>query len=449
MISKFQQHIAHHSLCSKGDKILAAVSGGVDSVVMLDLLVQNGYRPAIAHCNFHLRGEESNGDEAFVRKLAVKYALPIYVKQCPAADYAKEKNISIEMAARDLRYAWFEELMNEHHFPKLVIGHNRDDDAETFFINLFRHSGLHGLKGIPVERDQIIRPLLFASRDEILAYARQHKLSFREDSTNATDDYLRNRIRHHLLPFMEENFPGSRDGLAGSLEKLKESNSMFELLLDEKKKQILETTPNGFRISGRLMLSFPETNLLLYYLLRDFGFNRSQTDQISTSFHNRQNGQLFNSETHRLLSDRDYLFIEPISSSQTQIRPVEIKSATINSPVQLQTRLIPNDSNFTLEKTRNNAYFDADKLTEPLFLRKWKKGDRFEPFGMQGSKLISDFFIDEKLSRFEKENIWLLVSGDTILWVVGHRTSKYFSITADTKTVFMLSFKHVKHEDRL
>ena len=441
MIQKFRQHITRHHLCSKNDKILAAVSGGVDSVVMLDLLVQSGFKPAVAHCNFHLRGDESDGDEAFVRQLAKKYGLPVFVHQCHAAGFAKEHHISIEMAARDLRYTWFEKLMYEHHFQKLAIGHNRDDDAETFFINLFRSSGLHGLKGIPVERNHIIRPILFASRDEILQYANNQKLNFREDSTNATDDYLRNRIRHHLMPFMEDNFPGSRDGLAGSLEKLKENDALFELLLKEKKEQIFESSGNGYRIPKKMLRGFPKTNILLYYLLRDFGFNRSQTDQINTSINNNQNGQIFNSGTYRLLSDRDCLFIEPVSTNQSKTWPVELKSAEIKTPVNLQTRLLPNDSTFVLKRAKNIAYFDADKLTEPLVLRKWKKGDRFEPFGMRGSKLLSDFFIDEKFSRFEKENTWLLVSGNTILWVVGHRATRHFSITPQTRTVFMVHLK--------
>lgn len=240
---------------------------------------------------------------------------------------------------------------------------------------------------------------------------------------------------------MEDHFPGSRDGLAGSLEKLKENDALFELLLKEKKEQIFESSGNGYRILKKILNAFPETNILLYYLLRDFGFNRSQTDQINTSINNNQNGQIFNSGTYRLLSDRDCLFIEPVSTNQSKTWPVELKSAEIKTPVQLQIRLLPNDSNFVLKKAKNIAYFDADKLTEPLVLRKWKKGDRFEPFGMRGSKLLSDFFIDEKFSRFEKENTWLLVSGNTILWVVGHRATRHFSITPQTRTVFMVHLK--------
>ena len=406
---------------------------------MLDLLVQSGYQPAIAHCNFHLRGKESNGDEIFVRELAEKYALSLFVKQCPTTDYANEKHISIEMAARELRYAWFNEILETHQFQKLAIGHNCDDDTETFFINLFRHSGLHGLKGIPVKRDRIIRPLLFASRDEILAYARQHKLSFREDSTNATDDYLRNRIRHHLLPFMENNFPGSRYALTGTLEKLKESDKLFELLLAEKKQQIIEVAGKGYSISIVKLNTYAQKSVMLFYLLRDFGFNRSQAAQLSNAINNGHSGQIFYSRSHRLLSDREKLFIEPISSSEKQEWPIEIKSAMLDKPFPLQVRIIKKDSNFALEKTRNKAYFDADIISRPLYLRKWKKGDRFEPFGMQGSKLVSDYFIDEKFSRFEKENTWLLVSGDTILWIVGHRASKYYSIGAKTINILEIT----------
>ena len=442
VVSKFQQHIARHKLCNKSDKILVAVSGGVDSIVMLDLLVQSGYHPAIAHCNFHLRGKESDGDEIFVRELAGRYALPLFVKQCPATEYANKKHISIEMAARDLRYTWFEELLNEHHFQKLAIGHNCDDDAETFFINLFRRSGLHGLKGIPVKRDRIIRPLLFASRQEILQYANDHHLHFREDSTNATDDYLRNRIRHHLLPFMETRFPGSRSSLAWSIEKLKDSDLLLKKLLEEKKQQLIESTSTGFRFSKKDILSFSESGLLLFYILQDYGFNRTQTDQINTSLHKLQTGQLFQSETHRLIIDRKYCFIESQGKNQQEQWPVEIKTATLNYPLKIKTELVANNKEFVLEKHKNIACFDADKISEPLYLRKWKQGDRFEPFGMRGSKLLSDYFIDEKFSRFEKENAWLLVSGNTILWIVGHRRSKYFNIGTKTKKILVFHLQH-------
>lgn len=441
MVSKFQQHIVRHKLCNKSDKILVAVSGGVDSVVMLDLLVQNDYQPAIAHCNFHLRGKESDDDEAFVRELAEKYALPIYVKQCPATEYANNKHVSIEMAARDLRYAWFHTLIKNHHFQKLAIGHNRDDDAETFFINLFRHSGLHGLKGIPVERDQIIRPLLFASREEILAYAQQNKLSFREDSSNATDNYLRNRIRHHLLPFLETHFPGSRNALSGTIDKLKESDTLFEMLLAEKKQQLIETAGKGWRISKEKLNTYPQKSVLLFYLLHYFGFKRSQTEQIVRALNEAQSGQIYFSESYRLLLDREVMIIEPHSAHHDQVYPLEIRTIDYNTPLPLQLRLIQKDDHFKLEKARNKAYFDADKIFEPLYLRKWKKGDRFAPFGMRGSKLLSDYFIDEKFSRFEKENTWLLVSGDTILWIVGHRASRFYSIGHETKNVLEMTLK--------
>ena len=441
MIQKFRQHITRHHLCSKNDKILAAVSGGVDSVVMLHLLVQSGFKPAVAHCNFHLRGDESDGDEVFVRQLAEKYNLPLFVKQCPASDFAEEKHISIEMAARDLRYAWFEKLMNEHHFQKLAIGHNRDDDAETFFINLFRCSGLHGLKGIPVKRDRIIRPLLFASRDEILQYANNQKLKFREDSTNATDDYLRNRIRHHMMPFMEDHFPGSRTALSETMDKLKDTDKLFELLVAEKKRDLVETRGNRFQISKEKLNAYPQIQVLLYYLLRDFGFNRSQIAQISQAMNEDQCGQMYFSGSYRLLSDRESLIIYPLTTTNKINWPVEIKSGLLTKPLPLEIKLIKKHPNFILEKNPGKAYFDLDKIQTPLFIRKWEKGDRFDPFGMKGSKLVSDFFIDKKINRFEKENIWLLVSGDTILWIIGYRTSRHYSLTTHTKNILEITLR--------
>jgi len=413
---------------------------------MLDLFVRSGYSLAIAHCNFQLRGQESDGDEAFVRQLAEKYQLPLFVKCCPAADYAKEQHISIEMAARDLRYAWFDHLMKSQSFQKLAIGHNRDDDAETFFINLLRNSGINGLKGISVKRETIIRPLMFASRNDILEYAQHQQLEFREDATNATDDYLRNRIRHHILPTLEEQFPGAMNALAGSMEKLKESEKLFNFLLEEKKQAWLEPTERGFRLAKKIILQVPDQEAILYYLLRDFGFSRKVTDQLMAASIKEQTGQQFLSENYVLLSDRDYIFIEKRNNVKEKSWSLTITNAHIEKPIPLNTEIILKDKHFILEKNKSKAYFDLEKLSEPLVLRKWKKGDRFEPFGMKGSKLLSDFFIDEKFSRFDKDNCWLLVSGTTILWVVGYRASRHFSISPTTKKVFVLSIDH-KQED--
>jgi tRNA(Ile)-lysidine synthase len=440
MFEAFREHIERHNLCRPDEKILVAVSGGVDSVVMLHLLHRDGYRLAVAHCNFQLRGKASDGDEAFVRQLAKTYGMPVFVKKCDTKAFARKEKISIEMAARRLRYDWFAALMEKYGFQKLAIGHNKDDDAETFFIKLLRGSGPDGLKGIVPKRENIIRPLMFASRKEILAYAEKHGLSFREDASNASDDYLRNRIRHHLLPFMEKEFSGARNALAASLEKLKTTETIFRQLLDEKKKRLLQTTTTGeiFIEKSHLQQLEPLAGWL-WFLLKDFGFNRSTVETISRAVKAEQTGQLFYSEKFVLLNDRHRLVVKEKRASQQEEYKIHSLADSFAAPVNLRLEVFANKPGFVFTKDRNSAFFDADKLALPLTLRHWQKGDRFVPFGMQGSKLLSDFFTDEKIGRFEREKIWLLLSGNDIIWVVGRRASHLFRVTGKTKRILKIS----------
>jgi tRNA(Ile)-lysidine synthase len=353
--------------------------------------------------------------------------------------YAEKEKISIEMAARRLRYNWFAELLEAHQFQKLAIGHNKDDDAETFFIKLLRGSGLDGLKGILTKRENIIRPLLFASRKEILTYAKEHQLPFREDSSNASDDYLRNRIRHHWLPFYEKEFPGGTKALAESLEKLKTTETIFRQLLEEKRNQLFHRTDNEISIDKSAIRHLKPKAAWLFFLLEDFGFNRSTIDDFCQTLETTQTGQMFYSEDYTLLNDSSKLIIkkkEPASEKEFFITDL---TGFVNEPLHLIFELFPNHPDFSFAPDKTIAYFDTDKLSLPLKLRHWRTGDRFVPFGMRGSKLLSDFFSDEKINRFERENLWLLLSGKKIIWVTGHRSSNRFRVTGKTKNILKIT----------
>lgn len=441
MIEEFLKYIEENKLSKPGERILLAVSGGVDSVVMLHLFSKTNYSIAIAHCNFNLRGAESDGDEAFVRKLAKKYHIPIFVKNCETQEYAKSQGISIEMAARDLRYDWFEEVCEKENFQKVAIGHNRNDDAETFFIKLLRSSGLSGLRGIPLQRDHYFRPIMFASRKEIRAYAKKNKLKFREDSTNATDDYLRNRVRHHFLPFFDKKFPGGTDALHQSMEKLKEEELLFRQMLEEKKETFLHREKGNITIEIAKIQKIKPLKIWIFYLLEEFGFNRSTTDQLVTALESKLTGRLFYSEKYTLLLDRKTLIIKESEENTPKEFFIQNQEGEMEHPLPLKWEIVKNDTKFSFEKNPDFAYFDAKKIDFPLKMRHWQEGDRFVPFGMHGSKLVSDYFIDEKISRFKKEKIWLLVSGEKILWIVGHRASNLYKVRKQTQTIFRISIK--------
>lgn len=442
MIEAFLKYIEENRLCRSGENILLAVSGGVDSVVMLHLFSKTDYPVAIAHCNFQLRGDESDGDEEFVRNLARKYHIPIFIKKCETQEYAKERGISIEMAARDLRYNWFEEVSKKQHFQKVAIAHNRNDDEETFFIKLLRGSGMSGLRGIPVQRDQYFRPVLFASRKEILAYAKKNKLAFREDSTNATDDYLRNRVRHHFLPYYDKKFPGGTEALHRSMEKLKEEELLFRQMLDEKKQQLLHKEGGSVVIEIAGLRKLSPLKIWFFYLLEPYGFNRSTSDQMVTAIDSGLTGQLFYSEQYTLLIDREKLVVKASRRRTPEEAVIKNPDGEMEKPLSLKWEIIKNNPAFSFEKNTNVAYFDADKLKLPLRLRHWQEGDRLIPFGMRGSKLVSDYFIDEKIDRFEKEKVWLLVSGDKILWIVGHRASNLYRVRKQTHYIFKIFLKN-------
>ena len=438
MLTAFKTYIQENSLCTTGEKILVAVSGGVDSVVLLDLFVKAGYHIAIAHCNFKLRGNESDSDELFVKKLAEQYNTGLFVKTCPAGDFANEQSISIQEAARELRYDFFEKLIKTKRFDKVAVAHHADDDLETFFINLMRGSGLQGLKGMPVQRDNIIRPLMFATRKQIEDYANKHGISWRNDSSNDSDKYLRNNIRHHLLPELRKINPDFKT-LFQSLSHLKQDALVLETLINnEKRKRFKEKEDQIIIPFENLEQKLPPA-LWLYYLLKDFGFPQSETGKIANAVKKNTTGKHFFSETHELLIDRNEIIIRKRKTIHQEIFHIDDSTTSLTQPFKAAISVLSgNDINPAQLKNSKAAYLDFDKLTFPLTLRKGQEGDRFHPYGMKGSKLLSDYFTDLKLSLFEKENSWLLLSGDEIVWVVGKRIAGQVKISSKTKIVWCI-----------
>ena len=437
MIGQFRAYINRYNLIAEGEKVILALSGGIDSMVLADLLLKSKVRFVAAHCNFHLRGEESDGDEMFVREFAEKNGIQCFVKHFETEKFAKEQGLSIEMAARDLRYAWFEELRQQLGYDKIAVAHHADDQAETFFINLLRGAGLRGLKGMLPQNGVIIRPLLWASREQIRQYAVENQITWREDHTNTESVYLRNKIRNQLLPVFDELQPEARQGLYKSLEHLASENELYRELLNEKLSQIV--VQEGETQSFPTLNSKPSTlNFqLLFEWLRNYGFN---TDQCRFIFEAMETGvgNKYYSPTHCLVIGRNELQLSEIKNVDKREIKIEVGEESLDEPIPLRFSCFEKTDDFVIDKSRKVAQLDFDKLKFPLALRHWRHGDRFHPLGMKGSKLLSDFFVDQKFTEQQKSSVWLLTSsaGD-IVWVVGWRIDDRFKVTNETKNIFV------------
>lgn len=449
MRQKVQKFIRQKSLLQEGDGVLVAISGGADSVALLSLLTDMGYACVAAHMNFSLRGDESDRDEAFVRDFCASRHIPLEIKKVDAKAYAQTQSISVEMAARDLRYAWFESLRVQHQLQAIAVAHHQDDDIETFFLNLLRGSGIKGLAGIPLRNGYIIRPLLCVSRQEILDYLGREALSYVTDSSNLQDDYLRNKIRLQVLPLLEEIQPGVRKSIQRSQALLRAADDDLSLALQPALQAISE--------HGNVLSVADAAETLLYQWLSAYQFNAKEISRIWEQRFS-PSGLCYHSDNYELLLDRGCWILRERASQNKSQEIFYLTQAEICQPAPPQAELpefeptkkaspegLPLCWNaklfsrpFAVEKSKQIAWLDVDKLQFPLLLRHPRQGDVFVPFGMHGRKLLSDFLTDLKYSRFDKENVWLLLSGEDIVWVVGERISQHYCVNSSTQTALRI-----------
>jgi tRNA(Ile)-lysidine synthase len=438
MQEKLEAFVSENNLFCKNDRILIALSGGVDSVVLAHLMLKANYDIALAHCNFHLREEESNRDEAFVRSWAEKNGVRLFVKEFDTFAYMKENKLSLEMAARDLRYQWFDSLLKEYGFSYLATAHHLDDSIETFFINLLRGTGIAGLHGIQAKNDKIIRPLLFATREEILSYAKKNSISFVEDSTNSETKFTRNKIRHNLFPVLRELNPNFEFALKKDIEHLRDTEFVFRREIEKVKQEIIEKEKDVFKIKIERLQELTPLNIYLYEILSEYGFNETHINDILLCL-SENSGKQFFSKTHRLLKDRQYIFIDKIKDeSKNDFFLINQEQGSLIYPLRMQMEVMRDLKFVNISKSKNIAMLDFDLLKFPLVLRKWRQGDCFVPFGMKKEKKLSDYFTANKYSLIDKENQWILCSEEKIIWIVGERIDDRFRISNTTKNILKI-----------
>ena len=437
----FQRYIDENRLVSHDDRILLTVSGGVDSMVMLSLFTRCGYSVGVAHCNFQLRGAESDEDEVLVEEEAAKYGVPFYNKRFETAAEMERTGESMEMAARRLRYAWFDLLSREHGYTAVAIAHHADDSIETFFINLLRGTGLRGLTGISTQVGKVVRPLMFASRKEILEYAVANRIPFREDSSNRSTKYLRNKIRLGLIPRIREINPKFTLLMRRNLARLTDAQLFINHGIERIRGEAVESRDGIDTIRPeRIDPAFPREFVIYELLSSAYGFKGDTVDALCRALEQNATGKRFYARDRVATIDRGAIRVAPIAPDDdclTTVRQGALRSYCGNSALYYEYLSV--DEVRTFDTPPNVALLDADRLCYPLTLRRWREGDRFIPFGMTGSKKVSDFLVDAKVSMPEKQRQFVLLSGDEIAWLVGRRIDDRYRLTRGTENVLRIT----------
>lgn len=433
MLKQFKAHLEKKGLFQKEDRILLALSGGVDSVVLAHLFWQTGLKFGVAHCNFQLRGADADTDAAFVQALAQELRVPYYTVTFETTKIAEEQGLSIQMAARNLRYSWLEAQRQANGYAAIATAHHLDDSIETLLYNFTKGCGIHGLQGIPLRNGYVVRPLLFAHKTDILEFAKANEIAYREDASNNEDKYARNRIRHQVIPVLQTFNPAFLETAAANIQRLQDAAALMDWAVGELKKELTHTDE-----SGRLRINLPKLRLqkaattLLYEWLCEYGFHAAQlADILETGTHT---GAIVYSSTHRLLYDREELILETLpETTEQEVFEIMIETSEIALPDgRLEFKNINVPESFSTKKTIACLALKASDF--PLKLRHWQEGDTFQPFGMQGKKQkLQDFFSNLKLSRFDKSRVWILETANGhICWLVGLRMDERFKITAET-----------------
>ena len=424
----------------KEETILLAVSGGVDSMVLMNLFLQLKQKFAIAHVNFSLRATESDEDEKLVKTIADENAILCHSKKVDTKAYAKLHKLSIQMAAREIRYQWFASLQNEFQYTSVVTAHHLEDSIETFFINLNRGTGLNGLCGIQSNKE-LFRPMLAFSKEEIRSYAQEYKIKYREDASNSDIKYERNWFRHEVLDKWKAHNPAFLKNMASTLGRLEASKKILEEAIREEL-DLLELQFNQGKISFNTIEQLSSKKFILFQFLSNKGFTEDQTENIIRGIQDKKVGNTFESKQHVILIDREYLLVQKIESVLQEIKQQLITENTqsIEQPIRLQLKRLSSE-NYKHNASKKIEAFDWEKLTFPLILRKWKEGDKMRPLGMKGQKKISDILIDEKIPFLEKEKLWVLCSGDKIVWLIGIKIADEYKLDEQSKKVLQIEWK--------
>lgn len=432
MLHKLQNHISTNFPFLKGKKLLLAISGGIDSMVLLDLFSKLQFEIGIAHCNFQLRGNESNEDEMFVKVKSERLKVKSHFERFETEKHTKENKLSIQQAARELRYNWFEELMTTEGYDFLLTAHHLDDSLETFLINFTRGTGIEGLTGIPAVNGKIVRPLLIFSREEIENYTQENKIEWREDSSNASEKYFRNKIRHKIVPILKELNPSLLESFQQTTDNLKQTKELAQENIEAKWEEITTVSNDATILCIEKIKALKNHRSYLYSWLQPYGFTawKDINDLLEA-----QSGKQILSDNYRLIKDRNQLILTSKETNISEEFLIQDTDTSINFPINLSF------CNLSYISTPKNTsiFVDYDKLKFPLILRKWKEGDYFYPSGMNGKKKVSKYFKDQKFSLIDKENTWILCSQDDIIWIINHRADERFIANKKSKNILNIT----------